>query len=200
MSNKRDPDLDQFVDEPIPPVAPSAKRALAGPSLPPPSQAKRSQTWVIVAVVVLVLAVPILGVVSAVAIYGVRRYLIQAKTAEARVAVTELAKGIAKCGADQGELPETSAKVPVELEAVRGHKYKSAPDDWSDEAFRCAQFRMIEPQYFQYQWVLKDAEQGTVVAVADLDGDGVVDIGIDLQVDCSGDSCRVADAVTELHF
>ena len=194
-----DPDLDQYVDEPVAPVAPAAKRSLnAGPSVPPPSRPKRSQTWVIVLAVVGVIAVFVLPIVAAVGIYGVRRYLIQAKTAEARVAVAAFAKGLASCGTEQGELPETSAKVPSDISVLRGRKYQSSPDEWTDDAFRCGQFRMIEPQYFQYQWVLKDdVDAGSVIAAADLDGNGIAEIQLELDVDCTGDSCRVADAIRE---
>jgi hypothetical protein len=198
MARGRDPDLDQYVDEPVPPVAPAASRALsAGQSLPPPPQAKRSQPWVIVVAVVGAVAFIVLTILAALAIHGVRRYIVQAKMAEGRAAVAELARGIARCGAEQDELPETSSKVPSDLELVRGKKYQSAPADWDDDAFRCAEFRMTGPQYFQYQWVLKDAQAGSVVAVADFDGDGVPEVWLDLVVDCSGDSCRVADAITE---
>jgi hypothetical protein len=195
----REPDLDQYVDEPVAPVAPVARRSLdAGPAVPPPSRPKRTPSWVIVLAVVGVVAVIVLPFLAAVGIYGVRRYLIQAKTAEARVAVAAFAKGLASCGTEQGELPETSAKVPSDISVLRGRKYQSSPDEWTDDAFRCGQFRMIEPQYFQYQWVLKDdVDAGSVIASADLDGNGIAEIQLELDVDCTGDNCRVADAIRE---
>jgi type IV pilus assembly protein PilA len=199
MAIERDTDLDQYVDEPVPPVAPAAKRALsAGPSVAPPSPGKRSQTWVIAVVVIGVVLLGLLPIAAAVAIYGVRRYLVQAKTAEARVAVAAFAKGLARCGAEEGKLPPTSAKVPSDVGSMQGRKYQSSPDDWTDDAFRCAEFRMIEPQYFQYQWVLKDdIDAGSVIATADLDGNGVAEIRLELEVDCTSSSCRVEDIIRE---
>ena len=199
MPKEPDPDLAEFVDEPVPPVAPGAKR---GPSAVlsagPPSKKSGTSSWVIVIAVVGVLALIVLPLLAAIAIYGVRRYIVQAKVAEGRVNSGVLARGIADCAAQEGELPETSSKVPLELEMVRAVKYQSSLDDWSDDTFRCARFRLTEPQYFQYQWVLKDdVDAGSVVAEADLDGDGVAEIRLELEVDCSGDSCRVADTMKE---
>jgi hypothetical protein len=116
---------------------------------------------------------------------------------EARVAVTEIAWGIASCGERSGELPDSSGVVPPELSSVRGKRYQSRATDWNDTAFACAGFHMLRPQHFVYQWRRDDggAEQGAVDAKADLDGDGAVDHELRLRVRCERDErglrCKV---------
>jgi type IV pilus assembly protein PilA len=193
----RDPELDEFIDEPKPKVAPGAKR---GPSVTPTSGAPRAgvPTWVIILVVVLLVGPFLLGIVASVAIYGMRRYSIQAKIGEGRTAVAAIAQGMTSCFAENGSLPETSRSVPSELAMVSGKKYQSASEDWNDEAFRCAGFTFSGPQYFQYQWVLGDEKNaGKVRAIADLDGTGDPEVRLELDVDCSGEACRVADTLRE---
>jgi len=61
----------------------------------------------------------------------------------------------------------------------------SAPSDWTSPAFTCAKFSMTTPQYFQYQWERVSAQSGVVHARADLDGDGVAEVNIEVPVRCS---------------
>lgn len=115
---------------------------------------------------------------------------------EARVAVTEIAWGIASCAERSGELPASSGVVPPELRMARGVRYQSRVTDWNDAAFACAGFHMLRPQHFLYQWQRDDgAERGTVDAKADLDGDGAVDHEVRLRVRCERDErglrCKV---------
>lgn len=116
---------------------------------------------------------------------------------EARVAVTEIAWGIATCAERSGELPASSGVVPPELSKVRGKRYQSRAADWNDAAFACAGFHMLRPQHFAYQWQRGDgaAERGAVDAKADLDGDGAVDHEVRLHVRCERDQrglrCKV---------
>jgi len=199
MSPPRDPELDEFIDEPVPPVAPGAKR---GPSVAPtPSGPPRSgaPTWLIVVAIIGVVGLVLLGVLSSLAIYGVRRYIVQAQLAEGRNNVTAFAQGITHCFAETEHLPETSSRVPADLAMIAAKKYQSAFRDWSDEAFRCAEFSLREPQYFQYQWVLDEgATAGKVVAVADLNGDGDPEVRLELDVDCSGEACQLGQTMREV--
>jgi type IV pilus assembly protein PilA len=199
MSPPRDPELEEFIEQPKPKVAPNAKR---GPSAIPPSDAaprSGAPTWVIIVAVVALVGIFVIGVLASLAIYGVRRYIVQAKVAEGRTMVASFAQGITSCVAENGKLPESSRRVPLALDMVSGKKYQSAPDDWSDDAFRCADFRMSTPQYFQYQWVLGEAnDAGKVVAIADLDGNGDPEVRLELGVDCSGEACRVDQTLREV--
>lgn len=124
-----------------------------------------------------------------------------AKVNEAKVAVTELAWGIAKCAEHEGKLPDTSAKVPANLQAVHGMMYQAKLSDWDDAAFKCAGFHMIRPQRFQYQWVRRSPGEGTVVAASDFAGVGIAGQSVSLRVVCapqgSALSCRPDPMSTE---
>jgi hypothetical protein len=169
--------------------------------MPPTEMLERPRsTNAVVIVLLVVLAVPfgiaVLGVGSALAIYGVRRYVFRAKTAEARVGVQALARGIAECQKTMGSLPPTTSPVPASLAHVAGAKYQSAPVEWQQPAFDCAGFRVEDPQYFQYSWELElDGKSGFAVARGDLDGDGK-NSEYRVLVDCA-DECVVHDEVTE---
>jgi type IV pilus assembly protein PilA len=132
--------------------------------------------WAIVLIVVAVGAVPVIGIMSTLAIYGVRRYLVQAKTAEGRAGVMVLAQGVAACG-NGGRLPPSTAAVPATVPVSR--KYQSSPSDWNDSAFACARFSISTPQYFQYRWTARTPTEGVASAVADF-GSGPVTLEVDV--------------------
>jgi hypothetical protein len=143
--------------------------------------------WIVAAVPVLVAA---LGVVSALAVYGVRKYVMNAKQAEARTALVSWANGLASCGQRDGHLPPTSTPVPATLSDVGATKWQSTPAEWSAPAYSCAGFSLSEPQYFQYQWEQRSPNEGTARAVGDLNGDGIMDAVFSVGVTCSGGACR----------
>ncbi len=155
--------------------------------------------WVLIAGAA---AVPACGILSAVSIFGVRKYIVNAKVAEARAMVPKLAEGIAHCASDvtaQGTprgLPPSSRSVPSDPSLVAGKKYQSALSDWSDDAFVCAKFTMGGPQYFVYQWRATDPTRGSVLAQADFDADGTPDKEFELSVECQASSpCSVGQVV-----
>ncbi|MEO8180859.1 MAG: type II secretion system protein [Deltaproteobacteria bacterium] len=137
----------------------------------------------------LMIVVAIIGVLAALAIYGVRKYLSNAKTAEARMGVGRLAKdaqlayekesvaeGIVtlKGTADIAhKLCSTSTKVPVADADIKNKKYQSTPADWAETplaggvaaGWSCLRFSMSDPQYFQYEYETKAT--GLVPAVVD---------------------------------
>jgi hypothetical protein len=134
-----------------------------------------------------------------------RREATEARNLEAAYATQELASRLVVC-ADRGRfdakddkpraLPPTSKKVPSSL--PRDAWVATSPSDWDDPAFRCADFRLIEPQPFQIQWELyaKPTKEwmtveGVVRAEADLDGDGAVDHVVETHVGCAKDMCMV---------
>jgi hypothetical protein len=189
------------VDDPV-----ERHSARGGPGQPPPNAppgapAKKSSAPLILLIVLggVFLILPMLGVLSALAIYGVRKYIVNAKQAEGRAAVTALAQGIARCAGADGRLPETSRSVPPELGMISGKKYLSHPAEWDDPAFRCAGFSMSTPQYFQYQWVKTSDEAGSARARADLDGNGITEIDLELEVSCSAGACRSESLPLEHH-
>jgi hypothetical protein len=153
----------------------------------PDARPKRGSWWIwlLVALGGLVFLVPMF---AALAIYGVRKYLIQAKQAEARMASATLAAAISKCPSrtpGRSVLPPTSRAVPPSLASVSGMKYQSATADWQDEAYVCANFRISDPQYFQYQWLRTSPTRGVVRSVCDLNGDGEPDFTFEQEVTCT---------------
>ena len=159
--------------------------ALAG------SHSNRGLIIALIALIAVPIVVAMVGVMTALAIYGARKYIVNAKRAEAQAVTAELARGIARCATQRGQLPPTSAPVPADLAHIRGMKYQSAARDWADEPFVCAGFSLTDPQYFQYQWVKQSDQSGVVQAIADLDGDGQPDGEHRVEVVCERGQCSL---------
>jgi len=152
----------------------------------------------------LMIVVAIIGVLAALAIYGVRRYISSAKTAEARSAVGRMAKDAASAYARDGMssalLPTgsssasvnqickaTTATVPAAPASIKGKKYQSSPTDWrpsgdlaaENTGWPCLKFTMTDPQYFMYDYdtgtsYSASGDSFTAVANGDLNADGVL--------------------------
>jgi type IV pilus assembly protein PilA len=121
----------------------------------------------------LMIVVAIIGVLAALAIYGVRKYLTNAKTAEARTALGRISKdaqsawdreamsgavlSLGSSAANSRTLCPTAAAVPAALTAVANKKYQSSPGDWKTAGWNCLRFTMDGPQYFQYSYTLTGA-------------------------------------------
>jgi hypothetical protein len=118
-----------------------------------------------------------LGTLIGLSVFGVRRYVQQAKTAEVRVTLGEIVRAYNQA---LQEPPPAGKKAPpkklVSLPAVpaavpRGVKYQSSADDW--KAWAPIHFAFTEPQYFQYEVVAaKDGKSAEIIARGDLNGDG----------------------------
>ncbi len=152
----------------------------------------------------LMIVVAIIGILAVLAIYGVRKYLANAKTAEARnslgqmgkdetaafekesMAGTTLAPG-ATAGLSRSLCATPTASVPGSAGSIKGQKYQSsqvAGADWNKDAatpgvgFACLKFAMDAPQYYMYNFTTTTptASGGTWKATAngDLNGDGVL--------------------------
>jgi hypothetical protein len=178
----------------LPPGYPPLSVQHVNPPPAAPSKLGGGKMLVIVLVIIAALAVPLLGVFSALAIYGVKKYLTNAKMGEGQANVAVLAKGIVRCAMEIDPstnkprgVPETSLAVPATLGDIKGLKYQSAPGEWSDPAFACAGFRMVTPQYFQYRWEKRGPGGGVAIALGDLDGNGSGDGAFELPVTCSAD-------------
>lgn len=123
----------------------------------------------------LMVTVVIVGVLAGLAIYGVRRYVFSARTAEARNAVGRLAKDASAAYAREimagtqlapGEVAKVhnrlcvsaSTPVPASAASVKGAKYQSSPAEWDADAatlgkgFACLRFTMADPQFYQYDY------------------------------------------------
>jgi type IV pilus assembly protein PilA len=121
------------------------------------------------------MVVVIIGVLAVLAVIGVRKYVANAKSAEARNAIgqmakdavaaysrdsisgTLLAKGAVSNGA-QKFCQSASQSVPATMTPVTAHKYQSSASDWNADSgtpgkgFACLKFSLEEPQYYQYTY------------------------------------------------
>lgn len=148
----------------------------------------------------LMIVVAIIGILAALAIYGVTKYVKNAKTAEARTGLGRMAKdattafnkeGMTKEVMELGSTTGISNKlcegsdsaVPSDVPAAA--KYQSKPSDWlsgtSTAGWTCLKFSMTDPQYFQYNYLTTgDISAGTgsfeALAAGDLDGDSVTSL------------------------
>lgn len=165
----------------------------------PPQKKSRAPVWIIVIAGAVLVLVAVLGIFAALAIFGVRKYIANAKTAEARNTIGQIARDAAASYERDGKLcPSASSPVPATV--PRGTKYQSTPTDWqADKAtnagFACLHFSMADPQYYQYDY--KSTPSGfIVIARGDLNGDGVQSL-FELQGHVSGGSINVAPNMIE---
>jgi type IV pilus assembly protein PilA len=142
----------------------------------------------------LMIVVAIIGVLAALAIYGVRKYLMNAKTAEAKEGIGRIAKDASSAYDREGMPGDTlalgataavnnrlcaSASNMVPTTVPAGRKYQSTPSEWNVGDFatgwKCLKFTMKDPQYYQYQYYASATTGGSAVfsaiASGDLDGD-----------------------------
>lgn len=173
----------------------------------------------------LMIVVAIIGVLASLAIYGVRRYLLSSKTAEARMAVGRMAKD-AVAAFEREKMSSTpiplggftpvlnnfcdsaSKPVPEEIGTVKGRKYQSAIGDWrvdggaEGKGFTCLKFTMTEPQYYRYSYVASgvgtEEQAFTAIAEGDLDGNNVTSQFKLMGVASSG-FVRVTPAIAEVN-
>ncbi len=142
----------------------------------------------------LMIVVAIIGVLAALAIYGVRKYIANAKTAEARTALGRIAKDAASAynrenmagevlslggtaGLSNSLCASSSATVPAASTSIQGKKYQSAPADWGGSqsaGWACLRFSMQDPQYYMYNYEAAVASAFTAIANGDLNGDGAL--------------------------
>lgn len=147
----------------------------------------------------LMIVVAIVGVLAVLAVYGVRKYIANAKTAEARNSLGQISKdaatayekesmsvtGVLAQGSASSTLRQLcgSASAAIPAAAPSGAKYQSKPGDWNADCaantgFCCLKFSMDQPQYYSYNYTASGTTgaQGdtfTAVAQGDLNGDGV---------------------------
>jgi type IV pilus assembly protein PilA len=145
----------------------------------------------------LMIVVAIIGVLAALAIYGVRKYIANAKTAEARMSLGRIAKDASAAfnreamsgavlepgktaGLSNALCLSAAATVPTDKTLIAGTKYQSAVADWNNPAdsplkgWTCLKFSLQDPQYYQYTYASADLTHFTATANGDLNGDGVL--------------------------
>ena len=169
----------------------------------------------------LMIVVAIIGVLAVLAIYGVRKYIANAKTAEARNSLGQIGKDAATAyeketmasailtqGASTAitrALCANATPVPLTIGPVTGKKYQSAPVDWNagqatNAGWSCLKFEMDQPQYYMYNYVIS-APQGSFTATAngDLNGDGVQSTFTLLGAVGTGSVLNIAPSINEVN-
>ena len=139
--------------------------------------------------------VALLGTLSAVSIYGVRRYLANSKAAEAKNTVASIARGMV--AAIEREEIDPTGKVlphlcpasapPVPADVPAGKKYMSSESDWSG-SWKDLRFMLSSPQYYRYRTETSpDRKKCTAIAEGDLDGNGTLSkFSLTVEIDASG--------------
>jgi type IV pilus assembly protein PilA len=146
------------------------------------------------------IVVAIVGVLAVLAVFSIRKYMANAKTAEARDKLGQIAKdsGVAydrttlasttvygvgtKSGLQHAMCKSASAAVPAAQAAIQGRKYQSSSADWYAgdglTGWRCLKFAMSDPQYYMYSYsaptVTGTSATFTATANGDLNGNGVL--------------------------
>ena len=146
----------------------------------------------------LMIVVAIIGVLAALAIYGVSKYLTNAKTAEAKNSIGQMAKDATTAYAREGMAASILAlgsstgvthqicgtatnKVPAAKGSVLGRKYQSSPSEWATgdqfTGWTCLKFSMDAPHYYMYGYTGSGGgavgDTFNTTAQGDLNGDGV---------------------------
>ncbi len=133
----------------------------------------------------LMIVVAIIGILSALALYGVSRYLKQSKTAEATANLGGIETG--SRAQYQQEVPfngdpnvfvhQFCPTTPLTPSPVPlGSKVVVPGAQWGQPGWTCLRFSINEPQYYSYQYGSNGgagtAAAFTALATGDLDGNG----------------------------
>jgi len=133
----------------------------------------------------LMIVVAIIGVLAALAIFGVNRYLKSAKTSEAKNAIGRISRSAAESydrefansemlplgsvssGATH-DLCDTAVTVPSAIASVQGKKYQPNNSGTTDFAsgtstagWKCLRFTMDDAVYYQYRYTKNGTPLGT---------------------------------------
>jgi hypothetical protein len=143
-----------------------------------------------------------IGTGAALAVYGVRQYIVQSKAAEARNTIGQIAKDFAAWW-EMEEGPNPTARSKKKLFSIaatpkavpKGVKYVSSPADW--KPWSKLRFEMGSPQYYQYEVkAAPDGKSAEIIARGDLNGDGKTSL-FKLSIAVQGDRLLIAPAIHE---
>ncbi|MEN9578768.1 MAG: hypothetical protein RJA70_1777 [Pseudomonadota bacterium] len=168
----------------------------------------------------LMIVVAIVGILAALAIYGVRKYVLNAKTTEARNTSFRIAKDasvaysrpkmagnvLALAGSSVSDMAlctSAGASVPADPAGIKGAKYQSNPTEWetgsTSAGWQCLKFSMTDPQYFMYNYTAVPGASFSATARGDLDGDETLStFTVGGTIDEATGELRVAPNVIEL--
>jgi type IV pilus assembly protein PilA len=144
------------------------------------------------------IVVAIIGILAALAIYGVKKYLTNAKTGEAKNNIGRMGKdavaafqreGMEAALLTPGQAKDAVHRLCAGVDAAdmnptvqpKGQKVQPDPALWKKgdnvTGWRCLRFSLNDPVYYRYNYTATDPTNlgtGTFAAIAigDLDGDG----------------------------
>jgi type IV pilus assembly protein PilA len=151
----------------------------------------------------LMIVVAIVGILAMLAGIGVRKYISNAKTAEARNSLGIIAQDAAVAYEREGSqatvlavttsgaysrhlCASATASVPATLASIAGAKYQSTVADWNKDqptnaGFSCLRFVMDQPQYYMYSYSVSGSgsnsgDSFTASAQGDLNGNGAASL------------------------
>src|SRR4051794_28778668 len=148
----------------------------------------------------LMIVVAIIGILAALAIYGVKKYLTNAKTSEAKNNLGRLGKDTVMaferetmaaalatagdetaavhrlCASAANAVPKTKGTNGI----PKGSKIQPDPSDWTGDsvtAWKCLKYSVDSPVYYQYTYTAVNPTDPqtasfSVIATGDLNGDG----------------------------
>jgi len=140
----------------------------------------------------LMIVVAIVGILAALAIFGVKKYVTNSKSAEARNTLGQIAKDASGAWSRDlmaGDVLKDGASIaganvlctdatPVPAAVPAGEKYQSSTAAGKDynsgdalAGWTCLKFSMEGPQYYQYNYTAVAGVSFDSVAIGDLDGD-----------------------------
>jgi type IV pilus assembly protein PilA len=173
----------------------------------------------------LMIVVAIIGILAILAVYGIRKFIANAKSAEARASVGAMAKDEAAAYERESMAGSVlavsttstlarrmclsaSATVPVSATSVQGKKYQSTPQEWivdgpANAGFACLKFTIDMPQYYLYSYSVTGTGSALgnsflAAAQGDLNGDGVLSLFQMTGVIASGYVLNIAPNMLEV--
>lgn len=182
-----------------PPAYPNQAPYQPGPPMQQPQKKSGFPVWAIILIVVFGLILVFVLVLVALGIYGTRKYLAAAKTAEAKNSIGAISRAAVTAYEYEqlvddkvvtNRLCGSANPVPASMSAISGMKYQPNTASGTDfnvgdaqTGWPCLKFSMTYPVYYRYQYhkgtgyVSPKSDPGAngfeASAQGDLDGNGV---------------------------
>jgi type IV pilus assembly protein PilA len=182
-----------------PPAYPNQAPYQPGPPMQQPQKKSGFPVWAIVLIVVFGLILVFVLVLVTLGIYGTRKYLAAAKTAEAKNSIGAISRAaVAAYESEQlvgdkvvtNRLCQSASAVPASMSSVSAKKYMPSSAPGADfnagdaqTGWPCLKFSMMSPMYYRYQYrkgsgyvsplTTPGANGFEASAQGDLDGNGV---------------------------
>jgi len=172
-------------------------------------------------IVELMIVLGIVGILAALATYGVRKYMVQANTAEAKSNLGRLGKDAASVF-ERDQMTGTmlsargavaaqhrlcaSALAPVPTTVPRGTKVQPDPTAWTAgdavTGWKCLKFTISSPVYYRYAYTATNPANAntaafSATATGDLDADGIASAPWTISGGVLGGAMRLAPNLAE---